>query len=83
MIQKTAIQARIKRVYYQHLPMSTTTIAHITLDNGFSVVGQSAAADPAEFNAELGEQYAYEDAIDKLFPHFAFLELETKHKATK
>lgn len=81
MISKDAIEARIESVDYDRLGMSTTTIAHVILDNGFSVVGKSAAVNPAEFDTELGRKYAYADAIDQLFPHFAFLELENKHRS--
>jgi hypothetical protein len=38
------------------------TIAVVKLANGFVVLGKSAPADPANFNAKLGERFAMEDA---------------------
>jgi hypothetical protein len=78
MIQKVSIEARIARIAYHHFPGSTTTAALVVLDNGFSTVGTSAAVDPAEFDASLGRKYAYADAIDKMFPHFACMALEAQ-----
>jgi len=56
---------------------TTTTICCITLKNGHTVVGQSACADPEEFNSELGQQLAYNDARDKIYALEAYLLSET------
>lgn len=45
----------------------TTTICVLTLQNGFSVVGKSACADPANFNQELGAKIAKEDAVRQIW----------------
>lgn len=44
------------------------TIAVVKLKNGFIVTGESAAADPANFNAELGQRFAKESALRKVWP---------------
>lgn len=49
------------------------TIAIVMLKNGYALQGWSAPADPANFNAELGKQYAYEDALRKLWPLEAYV----------
>lgn len=46
----------------------TMTLCLVKMTNGFVVVGKSAPADPANFNAELGEQFAFEDCIRQLWP---------------
>lgn len=52
--------------YVQQIPDTTTTIAVAFDKDGFSLgVGMSACVDPANFNAELGEKYAREDAAKK------------------
>lgn len=53
--------------YYVHrIPDTTTTIAVAFDKDGFSLgIGMSACVDPANFNAELGEKYACEDASKK------------------
>ena len=54
-------------VYYVHqIPDTTTTIAVAFDKDGFSLgIGMSACVDPANFNEELGNQYACEDAEKK------------------
>lgn len=70
---------RIARVEYHVLPDSTVTICNITLDNGFSVRGESACVDPARFDKTRGETYAYERAFAELWPLFGFLLAEKRH----
>lgn len=80
-VTKTMIERRIKDVSYFALPGTTVTICSITLDNGFSVRGESACVDPKNFNADIGQTYAYNDAFDKLWPFFGFLIAEMKFVA--
>ena len=49
------------------------TIAVITMDNGFFLVGKSTPADPANFDAALGEKFAIEDAERHAWPLEAYL----------
>lgn len=44
------------------------TICVLVLRNGFTVVGTSAVASPANFNAEIGRRLARERAIDQIWP---------------
>lgn len=48
-------------------PMPTVTICVITVPGNASVTGESHVIDPANFDAEIGEKMAYEDAIEKLW----------------
>lgn len=48
------------------------TICIVELDNGYLLVGKSVPADPENYNAELGNKFAYEDAIRQAWPLFAF-----------
>lgn len=43
------------------------TLCIIKMQNGFYVVGESAPASPANFSAELGRKFAYENAIRQLW----------------
>jgi hypothetical protein len=47
---------------------TTLTICVLTLRNGFTVTGESAAASPANFDAKIGQDIAYENAKQKLWP---------------
>lgn len=44
----------------------------LVMKNGFMVVGKSAPASPANFNADLGCKLAYEDCIRQLWPLMGF-----------
>jgi hypothetical protein len=52
------------------------TLALLTLDNGFCVVGKSAPMDPANFDQTKGQRFAYEDAVRQLWPLMAFSRLD-------
>lgn len=43
------------------------TICVLTLKNGFMVVGESACASPENFNAELGQKIARDNARNKIW----------------
>jgi hypothetical protein len=48
--------------------LSLLSICLIVMQNGFTIIGKSAPASAANFNAELGRKLAYEDAIRQLWP---------------
>jgi len=60
------IDNTIKDVKYIRVPNSTMTICILTLQNGFSVTGQSACASIETFDKKMGEEIAYDDAKDKI-----------------
>lgn len=72
------INARITKEEYVVRPHDTLlTFCILTLDNGFTVTGESACADPLKFNEEDGKKYARQAAINKIWPLLGF-ELKTK-----
>jgi hypothetical protein len=73
------MKSRITDIDYTVLPATTVTICSITLDNGFSVRGESACVDPANFNREIGQKIAHDNAFNKLWPLFGFLLAEARH----
>lgn len=75
------IESRMARVEYHTLPKSTVTVCNITLDNGFSVRGESACVDPANYDRAIGEKIAHDNAFQKLWPLFGFLLAEARHHA--
>ena len=48
-------------------PGTTLTVCCLTLKNGFTVVGESACASVANFDAELGQRIARENAKEKIW----------------
>jgi hypothetical protein len=43
------------------------TVCCLTLKNGFTVTGESACASPENFNQEIGEKIAFEQARNKIW----------------
>lgn len=62
---------------YHVFPGTTLTVCCLTLWNGFTVTGESAAASPENFNAELGKKIARSNARDKIWALEGYL-LRTK-----
>ena len=60
-----------------HESLKVLSICLLVMENGFVLVGKSAPASAANFNAELGAKLAYEDAIRQLWPLEGYL-LRTK-----
>lgn len=56
-----------------------TTICNLYLENGFTVRGESACVDPANFDKELGEEIAYKNAVDKIWLLEGYLLQEKLH----
>jgi hypothetical protein len=48
------------------------SICILVLNNGFTILGKSAPASAANFNADLGRKFAYEDAIRQIWPLMGF-----------
>ena len=57
----------IAGVEYHVFPNTTVTVCLLTLANGYSVIGESACADRANFDKELGERIAKENATQKIW----------------
>ena len=62
-----SINAKIKGITTYPLVGTTITIAVITMENGFTVTGESACADPANFDLEIGKENAVNNAYDKIW----------------
>ena len=63
-----ALKANIAKEEFHVFPGSQLTVCVLTLLNGFMVTGESACADPAMFNEEIGQKIARENAERKIWP---------------
>ena len=52
---------------YHQFPGTTVTICLLLLENGFSVVGESACASIENFDADLGRRIARDNAKNKIW----------------
>lgn len=61
------IESVIKSCFYYVFPGTTLTVCALILENGFSVVGESACASPDNFDEELGRKIARDNAKGKIW----------------
>lgn len=57
----------ITRMDSHVFPNSQLTVVCLTLENGFTVTGESACASPENFDAELGIKIAVDNAKNKIW----------------
>ena len=71
-ITKEFLEAEAQSIKFTHI---TGTLTHcaITVEGGFIFTGESACADPANYDPVIGEKYAYEKAIDSMWLPYGFL----------
>jgi len=69
--------------YFHIVPNTTLTLCVLTLTNGFTVTGESAAVSMANFDKEIGRKVAKENARDKIWALEGYLLKETIYQATK
>jgi hypothetical protein len=74
------LDVKIKSEQYYVFPGTTLTACCLTLENGFTVLGQSAAASPANFDEDLGRKIARADARGKIWPIEGYLLREKLHQ---
>lgn len=69
-----SIKEKIDTVEYLY-PISAPhfTVAIVTMRNGFISLGQSAPADPENFDKALGQKFALENAIGKMWAFEGYL----------
>ena len=51
-----------------HKLTDVLTVCVLTLQNGFTVTGESACASPSNYNQQIGEDIAFTNARDKIWP---------------
>lgn len=73
------IDAAIKSEDYHIFPGTTLTVCALTLQNGFIVTGESAAASPANFDLELGRKIARDNARNKIWAFEGYLLRQKLH----
>lgn len=62
-----AIDAAISGEAYHVFEGTTLTVCCLTLRNGYTVIGESAAASPENFDEEVGRAIARRNARDKIW----------------
>jgi len=75
------IDAAIASEDYHVFPGTTLTVCCLTLQNGFCVTGESAAASPENFDQAIGRKIARENARNKIWPLEGYLLRQALHDA--
>ncbi|WP_420913801.1 Gp49 family protein [Aggregatibacter actinomycetemcomitans] len=75
------IQSVIKSVEY--VQVGVLTICVLTLQNGFTVTGESACLSLATFDAEIGRKIARDNAEDKIWQLEGYLAKQRMFEATQ
>jgi hypothetical protein len=72
------IHATILKAEYYVFPGTTLTVCCLYLKNGYTVTGESACVNPSSFNKEIGQNYARDNAIEKIWQLEGYL-LKQQH----
>lgn len=70
-LTKEFLESEIDKTEYNRLG-GTITHCTITTKSGFTFTGESACVDPNNFNQEIGEKFAYEQAFEKMWTPYGF-----------
>mgnify|MGYP000486459716 CR=1 FL=1 len=73
------IDSKISSVDYHVFDGSCLTVCCMTLENGFTVTGESACASPENFDKEIGEKIAFENARNKIWQLEGYLLKDNLH----
>lgn len=74
------VQAAIAATDFTVLPDGRTTICTLTLDNGFTVRGESSVVCAENFDAGIGQAVARENAIGQVWKFLGFRLAERLHR---
>lgn len=80
-ITPEAIDSKIGIVNYHVFDGSQLTVCCMTLENGFTVTGESACASPENFDAEIGRKIAFGNARDKIWALEGYLLKQSLYEA--
>ena len=76
-----AIDAAIAGEQYHVFEGTTLTVCCLTLNNGYTVTGESAAASPENFDREIGQKIARQNAREKIWGLEGYLLRQKLHEA--
>lgn len=74
------IDSKIVGGQYHVFPGTTVTVCLLTLENGFSVTGESACASPENFDEEIGRKVAFQNARQKIWQLEGYLVRQRLHE---
>lgn len=82
-VTEDLICSKIKNIDFTVMPSGKAVVCEITLENGFTVRGESAVVDKANFILEIGQNIAFSHAVDKIWEVEGYLMQERKYQYEK
>jgi len=79
-VTQQQVMDAVKKSTYTILPDGRTTVCQLTLTNGYTVIGTSSCVDPAEFNKAEGEKWAWNDALEEVWPVLGYDLMSARNK---
>jgi hypothetical protein len=70
-VTEESIKAKIASVEYSFI--GTSTVCMITMVSGFKFFGTSTPASPSNYDTEIGQRYAYDNAFKQIWTHEGYL----------
>lgn len=80
-LEQSDIDAKIKDAKFTVLEDGRTTICNLYLENGFTVRGESSCVCKDNFNKDIGEQIALENAKNKVWELEGYLLAEDIYRS--
>jgi hypothetical protein len=74
------LELAIRSETYTILPSGKVTVCELTLYNGFTVRGESAVVDPANFREDIGRRFSREKAVNKVWELLGFQLQDRLHR---
>jgi len=78
----SSILPKVKSTTYTVLPDGRTTICQLTMNNGFTIEGSSVYSDPSEYDRDISEDVAHDDAMRNAWKFETYLRAQRIHKET-
>ena len=66
-ITPSLIDSKIKEAKYHLFDGTCLIVCCLVLDNGYTVTGESACASPENFDEDIGEKIAFDNAREKIW----------------
>lgn len=79
-VRPTDLDDAIREIQFHVFTGSQLTVCVLTLQNGFTVTGESACASPENFDVDIGRNIAFDNAKQKIWPLLGYVLKQKLHE---
>ena len=65
---------------FHHFPETTCTVCCLVLLNNFTIIGESSCINPEDFDEDVGQELAFQDAFNQLAKYEAYMSKEVLYQ---